>query len=355
MTLFTVGPVEMDPEILEAGSLALPYFRTAEFSDLMFRLQDDYLSLLAAGEGSQAMFLTASGSGGMEAAVSSVFKPERDKLLIINGGSFGQRFVDLAAFYGISHEVLKLAFNDDLSEDMLEKYRNQGFTGLLINHHETSIGKIYDLEMLGRFCRDEGLYLIVDAVSSFLSEEIKMAEWGVDLVMTASQKSLALAPGLALVACSERLMSERIMPSEGLSYYLSLRSAASNQLRGQTPFTPALAVIYQLEKRFEGIMKHGVTSEYRKKAELAEHFRNRVSELGMKIPSYRKSNALTPLLSDPWDAYDLFLKLKDEHGLVITPSGGEFQHKLTRVGHMGHLTTPDLDRLIETMLILEKS
>ncbi len=354
MTLFTVGPVEMDPEILAVGARPIPYFRTAEFSRIMLGLADQFLGFLSASEGSQAVFLTASGSGGMESAVASVFTAENDKLLIINGGSFGQRFVDIAAHYRIPHEVLKVPFADDLSEEMLEPYRNKGFTGLLVNQHETSLGKLYDLEMLGRFAREEGLYLIVDAVSSFLSEEVNMGKWGVDLVMTASQKSLAVPPGITLVACSERLINERIMPNNGLSYYLSLKSALENQKRGQTPYTPALGIIYQIEKRFEEISRIGIEAEYQKKALLARHFRSRVREIGMEVPSYRKSNALTPLLTAPLDAYELFLTLKDRYGLVITPNGGEHKNTLTRIGHMGHLTTQDLDRLIEAMILHKK-
>lgn len=355
MKLFTVGPVEMDPVIREVGSMALPYFRTAEFSELMLRLSDQFVSMLHAGPGSQGIFLTASGSGAMEAAVSSVFCADRDKLLIINGGSFGERFVELSRHYRIAHEVLELPFEEDLTREMLEPYRNLGFTGLLVNHHETSIGKAYDLEMLGQFCRDEGLYFIVDAVSSFLSEEIQMDDWSIDLVLTASQKALALPPGLSLVACSERLIKERIFEGEGSSYYLSLKQASMNQSRGQTPFTPALAIIYQLEKRLDSILANGVESEYLHKKTLAEHFRSRAVDLGYKIPTFKKSNSLTPLLTQPIGAYDLFLELKDKYGLVLTPSGGAYRDRLTRVGHMGYLSTDDLDELLERLATFRRS
>lgn len=351
MTLFTVGPVEMDPEILELGRMPLPYFRTAEFSTIMQKLSAQYLEFLSAGPGSQGLFLTASGSGGMEAAVSSVFTSE-DKLLVIEGGSFGRRFVQLCEHYQIPHVVHKVAFEEDLTAEDLEAYRDGHFTAVLVNHHETSIGKLYDLAMLGAFCRDIGAYLIVDAVSSFLSEEILMDAWGVDLVMTASQKCLALAPGLALVACSERLLNERIRVNPGLSYYLSLQAAAANQERGQTPFTPALSIIFQLEKRFAQIAEKGIEAEYAEKAALAAYFRPKIEALGYKIPSYSKSNALTPLLTEPLNAYNVFLRLKDEDGLVITPSGGEHETKLTRVGHMGFLSEADYEPLLERMAAL---
>lgn len=351
MTLFTVGPVEMDPEILVVGSQALPYFRTAEFSVIMKKLAGQFLDFLKAGAGSQAVILTTSGTGGMEAGVSSILNAE-DKALIINGGSFGQRFVDLCNFYEIPHTVIDVPFEDDLTLEMLEAYRGQGYTALLVNHHETSIGKLYDLQMIGDFCRSEGIYLLVDAVSSFLSEEIKMDEWGVDFVMTASQKCLALPPGLALVACSKRLIEERINRNKGLSYYLSLKSALLNQERGQTPFTPALGIIFQLEKRFEQIASRGIAFEYESKAALANYFRPRAEALGYTVPNFTKSNALTPLLTAPLNAYNVFLTLKDQEGLVITPNGGQQAETLTRVGHMGYLTTNDLDRLLERLAAL---
>lgn len=355
MTLFTVGPVEMDPKIRELGNKALPYFRTAEFSKLMLELEASILNLLEADAGSKAMILSTSGSGGMEASVASVFKPKRDKLLIINGGSFGTRFVEIAKHYQIPHEVLVVPFEDDLTPGMLEPYRNQGFTGLLVNHHETSIGKLYNLEYLGQYCKEEGLYLIVDAVSSFLCEPIRMKTWGIDLVMTASQKALALPPGLAIVATSKRLLEERILPEEGLSYYLSLRQAALNQERGQTPFTPALGIIYQLEERLARIKASGLEAEFKKRQDLAAYFREKVVDLGFKIPTYTKSFGLTPLLTSPIDAYELFLSLKDKHDMVITPSGGMYQSLLTRVGHMGYLQQTDYDQLLRCMkFVLEE-
>lgn len=348
MTLFTVGPVEMDPAILEVGRKPLPYFRTAEFSEIMHKLSQQFLDCLSAGQGSQGLFITASGSGGMEAAVSSVFTQE-DKLLVIDGGSFGRRFVQLCEHYRIPHDVIRLPFEEDLTPEHLQPYRNRNYAGVLVNHHETSIGKLYDLKMLGQFCREEGAYLIVDAVSSFLSEEIRMADWDVDLVMTASQKCLACPPGLALVACSARLLEERIRTKPGLSYYLSLQAAARDQERGQTPFTPALSIIFQVEKRFEQIMAKGIEAEYREKADLANYFRPRIEALGYQIPAYKKSNALTPLLTAPLNAYNVFLTLKDEDGLVITPNGGEYASSLTRVGHMGYLKETDYDRLLDRM------
>lgn len=258
MKLFTVGPVEMDPRTRELGNIALPYFRTPDFSKLMFELERNILELIDAPSNARAVLLTASGSGAMESAVVSVFN-RNDKLLIINGGTFGRRFADICAIHRIPYTEIHVPFERDLILSDLEPFAASGYTGLLIQGHETSIGKQYDLKMVGDWCERQGLLLVADCVSSFLTDEFSMRKMNVDVFFTASQKALALPPGLSIVSCSERVLVDRLYAPERVrgQLYLDLHDAFVNAERGQTPFTPALSIILQLDDRLKRILAAG--------------------------------------------------------------------------------------------------
>ena len=129
-----------------------------------------------------------------------------DRVLVIDGGSFGHRFVELCRLHQIPCEVLELKFGDALTAERLQAYDGKGFTALLVNIHETSTGQLYDGKMLSEFCRKNNMYFIVDAISSFLADPISVREWGIDVLILSSQKGLALPPGLSAIVLSGRMM-----------------------------------------------------------------------------------------------------------------------------------------------------
>ncbi|MDD3335627.1 MAG: aminotransferase class V-fold PLP-dependent enzyme, partial [Eubacteriales bacterium] len=169
--LFTVGPVQMDPKIREIGAQQPPYFRTEMFSSFLLDAEERFLALLHAPEGSRAVFLSSSGTGGMEAVVDGLLD-QNDRALVIDGGSFGHRFVELCGLHGIATEVLSLSPGERLTEERLNAAPTTGLTALLVNLHETSTGTLYELPMLSRYCKSHGLLLLIDAVSAFIADEI---------------------------------------------------------------------------------------------------------------------------------------------------------------------------------------
>lgn len=353
MKLFTVGPVEMDPETRKMGSCYLPYFRTPDFSEFLLTLEQKILQATDAPSGTRAVVLTTSGSGAMEAAVASVFD-ERDRLLVINGGTFGQRFADICGIHGIPFDELAVPFSKDLEPQDLAPFAGAGYTGLLVQAHETSIGKRFDLGMLGRWCRENDVLLVADCVSAFLTDEVSMTDQFIDVFITASQKALALPPGLAPVCCSERVLRERLYdPARSTpSLYLDLTAAFKNAERGQTPFTPALTLIYQLDEKLQRVSDAGGASEaVRDCGVKAAYFRKEVlRRTPFTIPDFQLSNGLTPLLTGRLHAHRFFLDLMEQYEQVVTPCGGEHAERLIRVGHMGHLHRKDFDQLIDCML-----
>lgn len=347
MKLFTVGPVEMFPDTLSESSLQLPYFRTPEFSNLVLRAEQMLLELTQAPEHAHALLLTASGTGAMEAAVINCLD-SGDYVLTIDGGSFGHRFVQICNRHGIPQSVLSLEFGKTLTRDMLEAAYEPGMTALLVNLHETSIGQLYDLDMLSEFCKKYGLLFIVDAISAFLSDPIHMEKAGIDVLILSSQKALSLAPGLSVVVLSPRAIDMVEKKGTELMYF-DFKDYIKDGARGQTPYTPAVGIILTLYRRLEAITAEGLEHVQAHIQEVALDFRKRIAELPVQIPSYPHSNALTPVYFPDRNAKDIYETLRRDYGITVNPSGGAQADCLLRIGHIGNLTVGDNDELLRAL------
>lgn len=347
MINFTVGPVQSCEAVRHIGGQNVPYFRTPEFSAVMLENEMLVKKFAHAGEESRVVFITGSGTASMEATVMNVFSGD-DKVLIVNGGSFGQRFVDLCEIHGIPYQQIKLSVGKALKAQDLEPYEAQGYTGFLVNVHETSTGVHYDMALISDFCRRNGLFLVVDAISSFLADEFRMEDLGVDVMITGSQKALACPPGISVIVMSPAAI-KRVETNQVRSMYFDLKSALKNGERGQTPFTPAVGILLQINARLKAIDAQGVDSEREKIAALAADFRRRIVDMPLDICSESLSNAVTPLMTRNCSAYDVFTVLKDEYGIWVCPNGGETKDKIFRVGHIGDLTIADNVALVDAL------
>lgn len=353
MINFTVGPVQSSEEVRAIGAEHVPYFRTPEFSAVMLENEALMKRFAKAPEDARVVFITGSGTASMEAAVMNVLTPA-DKVLLINGGSFGQRFHELCQLHQVPFEQIKLDTGKALTAAHLAAYENKGFTAFLVNIHETSTGVRYDPTLIGDFCRRNGLVLVVDAISSFLADEFDMAAMGADVMITGSQKALACPPGISVMVLSGKAQ-ERIEKNSVRCMYFDLKSALKNGERGQTPFTPAVGTLLQIHARLKAIdQRGGVETETAKIAALAADFRDRIKDLPLTICSEAMSNAVTPLMTHDCSAYDIFTVLKDEYGIWVCPNGGEYKDRIFRVGHIGDLTVEDNKTLVDALHDLVK-
>lgn len=348
MLNFTVGPVMSSEAIRAIGAEQVPYFRTAEFSAVMKENEHLMLKFAKAPADSRVVFITGSGTASMEATVMNVFTPE-DKVLVVNGGSFGHRFVQLCEIHDIPHTEIKLDMGRKLTAQHLAPYEGQGFTGFLVNLDETSTGVLYDIQLISDFCRRNDIFLVVDSISSFLADPFDMAALGVDVMITGSQKALACPPGISIIVLAPQSV-ERVCANKVKSMYFNLEDALKNGERGQTPFTPAVGTLRQINARLKEIeAAGGVESENRRMAALAADFRSKIGDMPFDIVSESLSNAVTPLHPHNVSAYDIFLRLKDEYHIWVCPNGGDMADKVFRVGHLGALTTADNETLISAL------
>ena len=346
MINFTVGPVQSSEAVLALGAEQVPYFRTAEFSELMFENERLVKKFAKASDDSRVAFITGSGSAGMETAIMNTLTPA-DKAIVVNGGSFGHRFVELCELHEIPFTEIKLEPGKALKAEHLVEFEGKGYTTFIVNKHETSTGVHYDMQLISEFCKRNNLFLIVDCISTFLADPFDMEALGADIMITGSQKALACPPGISVMVLSPKAL-ERVDCVKCKCQYLDLKIALKNAERGQTPWTPAVSILRQINVRLREIDANGgVDAEVARTASLANYFRERIKGMPFEIVSESLSNAVTPLHPTTVSAYDLFIKIKDEYGMWICPNGGDMKDTVFRVGHIGALTTADYDKLID--------
>ena len=298
-------------------------------------------------------FITGSGTAAMEATVMNVFK-EQDKVLIVNGGGFGQRFVDLCNLHNILNDEIKLDFGQNLTQEILNEYSNNDYTAFLVNICETSSCVYYDLDLISDFCSENNIFLVVDAISSFLANPLDMTKQNIDVVITGSQKALACPPGVSVVVLGEKAL-KRVENNTSKSMYLDLKDMLKNGERGQTPFTPAVTILIQINARLKEIKRNGgVEAEIRRIEILANDFREKIEDLPLEIHCRSLGNSVTGVYCINSKVGDIVDALKNDYDIWVNPNGGEIGKKMFRVGHIGDLTIEDNDKLIDAFKDLEK-
>lgn len=353
MKNFTVGPVHSPACVLEVAGCDAPYFRTDAFSATVKEAERLFLAFAGAPEGSRAVFLTGSGTAGMEALAMNLLGPH-DKALVVDGGSFGHRWARICEIHGVPHERVALRPGEALKNHHLVPFAGRGFTAFLVNMHETSTGVLYDMDMIADFCRREGMFLIVDAISAFLADPFDMESLGAGAMVAGSQKALACMPGMALLALSPVAL-ERIARMRPQSLYFDLKEALKDGERGQTPFTPAVSTFLQIHARLKQIAADGgPAAEVWRTSALAADFRARIAGLPLELVAESPSNAVTALRVANGSARAIFAALKDEWETWICPNGGDLADHVFRVGHIGALTIDDNAALAEALAELHR-
>lgn len=353
MINFTVGPVMSSDKVRSIGAEHVPYFRTPEFSKIMLENESLIKKFAKASNDSRVVFITGSGTASMEATIMNTLTSS-DKAIVINGGSFGHRFVELLELHEVPFSEIKLEYGKALKPEMLQEFDGKGYTAFVVNLHETSTGVLYDINMISEFCKRNNIFLIVDAISCFLADPFDMEKHGIDVMITGSQKALACPPGISIITLSPNALA-RVAKSKTKCMYFDLKDALKNGERGQTPFTPAVGTLLQINARLKEIEEQGgVESEIKRIGDLASYFRTFIKDLPFERFTESESNAVTALHPTTANAYDIFSIIKDEYNMWICPNGGDMRDKIFRVGHIGYLHKEDYDLLIAAFKKLQQ-
>lgn len=339
-----VFPGNIEDSILQIGGKPFPYMRTAQFSELVKDCEQMLLQLIHC-PGGRVIFYTASGTGAMDAVVSnyvSTFK----KAFVIAGGSFGYRWKSLCDYYSCPNEIFEVPFARDIDYERLEeRIRVSRPDVFLCQHHETSTGQLFDLKKISAICKKYQVSLVVDVISSFLSDELDMQSLGIDICITSSQKGLNIAPGLSFLFLSPEVQKKDFAHK---SFYFDFQENLKNLERGQTPYSPATTLFLQLHARLKADVVLGAEAIIASVRQKALYFRNLCQQYGWEVPAEVPSNCITGFFV-PKNGDILFKELlKDD--IYIMPGGTP---NYFRVSHLGVQTEEDLDDLASRIHAIE--
>jgi aspartate aminotransferase-like enzyme len=346
------GPTALPPSVREAGARQMINHRGPAFAALLERLGDGMRPFF--GTTSEIAILSCAGTGGLEAAVVNTLSPG-DEVLGVSIGAFGDRFAKIASAYGASVTKRGVEWGNAADPDEVrEQLRARpGVKAVLLTHNETSTGVMNPLPALTAAIRAEApdALILVDSVSALGAVPFEMDEWGVDVVVTGSQKAWMAAPGLAMVAASEQAwaaMETARMPR----FYLDLRAHRDALADGQTPWTPAVAVAFQVDEGLRLMAAEGKTAIFARHAACAAATRAGLGALGFDLfaePEHASQTVTCVRIPTDVDWKALNAEVRRQ-SIVLAGGQGKLTGQVFRVGHLGSVV---LDEILGTISALE--
>ena len=337
------GPTALPPSVREAGGRQMVNHRGEEFKALLLRVSEGMKPFF--GTEHDVIMLTCAGTGALEAAVVNTLSPG-DEVLAVTMGAFGDRFAKIADVYGASVTKLDIEWGQAPQPAAVRAAAAEiaNLKAVLLTHNETSTGVTSDIPALAAAVRDAApdALILVDAISALGAVPFAMDAWGLDLVVTGSQKAWMSAPGMAMAAVGPRAWAAAetaTMPR----FYLDLKRHKDTAAAGETPWTPAVAVMYQVDEGLRLIEAEG-DGVFARHAAAQAMTRAGLRALGFEllaaddVASKTVTAAWIPDGLD-WKAFNGTLK---QHGLVLAGGQGKLKGRIFRLGHLGSVTTDDI-------------
>ncbi len=352
--LFAPGPTNVPEDIRREVAKDLIHHVTPEYAELLWRVTDKLKKIFKTEK--YVLSTTATGSAGMEASVVNFFS-KGDKVIVLNTGNFGNRYVEICNAYGLNVIDLKYEWGQAYKLEDVKKAlaENSDVKGIIVNHSETSTGVLNDVRPLGELTRGTDMLLIVDAISGLIVNEFKFDEWGIDCAVAASQKGFLLPPGLIYFALSEK--AKKAMATSDLpKFYFDFQRYFDFLEQGRHPQTPAINLViatdyacdYLLGKTIEGMTAHHKM--------LREYIESELVKLGFRLfveDEDKRSNTVVPVWGiEGIPCNDLRKKLSEEHDITIAGGYGYLQPSMLRVGNIGKYEKSDIDFLVSKMKIV---
>ena len=350
MNLRIPGPTPLPPEVRQVLGQDMISHRDVEFETLLGEVTRHLCHFFQTT--SDVLVFTASGTGGLEAALVNVLSPD-DRVLAVSTGAFGERFADIARAFGACVQQLDFPWGQALDVDVVGQalQSDPSLRLLLTTHNETSTGVLNDLASLAGVVRSlsarRPLWL-VDAVSSLGAVDLPMDKWGCDVVISASQKAWMAPPGLAFVGVSARAWAA-ISQAQCPRYYWDLLSARAFAAKGQTPFTPAVSSLYGLRASLASMVREGLPSIVARHRRLADQLRDGLKTLGLRLfaDQAHASPTVTALYAPQGvSAVEMKRRLMAEHGIAVAAGVGRFKDNVLRIAHMGYCSSADMEKVL---------
>ena len=340
--LLTPGPTPVPPEVLAAMGEPVIHHRApdfkAVFAETRARLKQVYRTE------NEVLMFTASGTGAFESALVNLLSPG-EKVLAVSHGNFGTRWQKMAAAFGLDAVELTYAWGETPQPDDVARTLAESGAGVaLLVHSETSTGVVSDIQSLVAACNDAGVVSVVDAISSLGAVPVETDAWGIDVVVTGSQKALMTPPGLAFASVSPRAAA-RIETATLPRFYWDWARGLSNQEKDTTPFTPATSTVVALNTALGLILEEGLDNVFARHVALGRACRAGAKAMGLELysPDNDSAAVLTGILTPVGiDAVALRLALRDRFGITIAGGHGDVIGRLFRIGHIGYVDIFDI-------------
>ena len=341
--LLAPGPTPVPPEVLLAMAKPIIHHRAPEFAQLFGEVREDLKWLFQTRN--DVLILAASGTGGMEGSVANFLSPG-ERALVVNGGKFGERWGKICKTFGVQVTELRVEWGQSVDPqavaDALKK--DPSIKAVYVQASETSTGVAHDVKRLAEVTKSrEGTILVVDAITALGVFDIKTDAWGLDVVVTGSQKALMLPPGLAFVSVSEKAWQMADKAKNG-AFYFNFKKERESQIKNQTAYTPAVSMILGLQEVLRMLKAEGLDAVFARQARLAHAMREGVRAAGLSLFAKQSpSDALTAIAApEGVDGQAIYKNLRVHYG--ITAAGGQdhLKGKIFRVSHMGYMDTFDV-------------
>jgi len=338
--LFTPGPVMVPEQVLLAGAQPLDHHRTPQYQALLKEVTERLQYLFQTSN--PCICIAGSGTAGMEGAIVSCHRPGR-KALVAAGGKFGERWAEVCAAFGIDHIVYQIEWGRGAKAEVVADYlaKDKSIGMVIITYSETSTAAVSELEQIAALTRDTDVLLLTDAITAAGAIPLKTDEWGVDVVVTGSQKALMLPPGLAFAAISQKAQ-EVIHANNATAYYLSYKAYLTSLAKNDAPYTPAITLMRSVRESLEMIRQQGIENIWQRTRKLARATRAAAEALGLQIFPKDPVDSLTAIVvPEGVDESALRKTLRNKYGVHLAGGQAQLKGKIVRISHMGYVDEYD--------------
>ncbi len=339
--LFTPGPVEIPVRILRAMSGPQPHHRTDVFRATFKKVTAD-LQWLHQTQG-EVLMIAASGTGALEAAVVNFMAPG-EKALVLVGGKFGERWANICKAYGVPYDSIVVDWGHSIDPAEVDRRlaADPSIRTVFGTQSETSTATVYDIQSLARVIRARSRRFIVDAITGVGVHPLPQDDWGVDVVITGSQKGLMSPPGLGTVSIAPWALAD-IEGDRLPRFYWDLRKARKNLPAGESAWTPAVSLIFAVEEAIAMMKEEGLEQVHQRHARLGAAVRAGGQKLGFTLFSRSPANGVTALEPPAGvDASAVVKRLREVHGITVAGGQDHMKGKMIRIGHMGAYDLSDM-------------
>jgi aspartate aminotransferase-like enzyme len=338
--LFTPGPTPVPPEVLAAVGAPVIHHRSPDFLPVYERV------LTRLGEvcrtESDVLLFGASGTGAFESAVANLVSPGEPHL-VVSAGNFGERWVSMLTAYGAEVDVLRYAWGETPdADDLRERLGEREAKAVWLVHSETSTGVVADVRSLAAAAKESGALVVVDAVSSLGAVPCETDAWGLDVVVSGSQKALMCPPGLGLAAVSEAAFAAA---GSTPRFYFDWERTRKAQRTLDAPFTPPVSLVAGLDVALSLLLEEGLEASFERHVRLGRAARAGVKSLGLELfsPDEDRSAVVTAVRAPAGvDSGDVVRGLRDRFGITIANGQGDLKGRIFRLGHIGWFDVFDI-------------